>query len=151
MVWISVLQYDTPYHQFKKQKQENRKLYRVGTNYKSKRMIWKIETIEDNKGRIPFSIIENIRAMIASLEPNKRVSQEKLYQISKLVDTTDLLRRQGLHRKARYKLREAYKILDEMNCKRYSGASRFENMTEKRKSWAENHLKEFYREILRKL
>ncbi len=113
-------------------------------------MIWKIENIKDNDLPIDKKIIKNCRAMIASLEPDRGISQPRIYEVSKLVDRTERLQRQGQYRSARAELREAYRILDEMDCKRKSGASTFQTVKENKSSWTDNHLKKSLSEILRK-
>ena len=114
-------------------------------------MIWKIEIIEDIDYRLSLKIFQNIRAMLASIEPHRRVSQEKLYKITKLIDRSEMLQQQGLYLRARGILSKAYQELDALNYKRYSSASKFQNFTERQRSWAENYLKKSYQEIRRKI
>ena len=114
-------------------------------------MIWKIEIIEDTDYRLSSKIFQNIRAMIASIEPNRQVSQEKLYKIIELIDRSEMLPQQGLYVRARGILNIAYQELDALNYKRYSSASKFQNFTEKQRSWGENYLKKSLQGILRKI
>lgn len=113
-------------------------------------MIWKIETIEDNDQPIANKIIKNCKEMVASLEPSKSISQKKIYQITKLIDETEKLLKQGLYRNGRNQLRGAYKLLDKMNCKRQSGSASFQTLSENKNNWVENHLKKSLSEIFRK-
>lgn len=114
-------------------------------------MIWKIEKIKNNDELIPIESLKNLRAMIASLEPNRNISQLKVHEALSLTYMAEKLQRQGQYKKARLTLNEAYVILDKMNCKRYSESSTFQTIVENKRSWAENHLIESFDDILRKV
>ncbi len=113
-------------------------------------MIWKIETITDNDQPVAKKIFKNIREMVKSLKPSKRVSQPKIYRITQLIDSAEKQHRQGKYKDARNNLRIAYSKLDKMNCQRSSESSSFQTHGENKKSWSENHLEKSLSEILKK-
>lgn len=103
-------------------------------------MTWKIEEIADSDQPIAKKYFDNIRHMLGSLPPKKKISQLKVYRISNHINQADKLQRQGQYRAARDELRTAYQKLDEMNCRRSSETSTFQKYKEGKRSWHENHL-----------
>lgn len=113
-------------------------------------MIWKIENIEDNDDPIDKSIMENALEMVMSLSPGIRVSQTTCYQIIKLIKDAEREQGQGSkrNRNVRNLLREAYRLLSLMNCKRCSVPDKHKNTTVRRKTWAQNYLDESLSKLL---
>ncbi|MDO5970496.1 hypothetical protein Q4Q35_11830 [Flavivirga aquimarina] len=103
-------------------------------------MIWKIETIKDSDEPVDKGIFDNIFAMLQSLKPDRRVSQQKIGDIQNLINQGKRHRQTGCYRDCRDKLRKAYAILEKMKCERFSTLNEFQTYSENRKSWSQNHL-----------
>lgn len=114
-------------------------------------MIWKIENIEDNEDPIDKSILRNALDMVMSLTPGISVSQAVCSQVINLIKNAEREQRLGSsrNRKVRRLVREAYRLLDQMNCKRYSVPDKHENTTVPRKTWAQQYLDESLSKLLK--
>jgi len=114
-------------------------------------MNWKIENIEENDQPVEKKILKNALEMVKSITPKTLNAQSKCSQITKLIKKAETEQGQGpiRNRSVRKSLREAYKLLSELESERRSSSDKQENTTVIGKSWAQNYLDESVNRILK--